>query len=176
MGLPWWQLPRSEERGKAAVEALRKELGTEAQELVAFHALEVTSDESVAALAQWLRQTYGGVDILDEQVNNAGIARAETEEELFDTNYYGVKRVINVSSSLGELKKMYHSNTVHVLCYKVVQNTILRAASHYGQTVRGEASQPMKALEWPKFLLSAFTLEAEVQRTSPAKEPRWQHF
>ncbi|KAG0568932.1 hypothetical protein KC19_6G052600 [Ceratodon purpureus] len=98
-----------------------EELGTEAQELVAFHALEVTSDESVAALAQWLRQTYGGVDILEEQVNNAGIARAETEEELFDTNYYGVKRVtkailpllrpspagarvINVSSSLGELK------------------------------------------------------------------------
>ena len=55
---------RSEERGKAAVEALRKELGTEAQDLVAFHLLDVTSDESVAALAQWLRQTYGGVDIL----------------------------------------------------------------------------------------------------------------
>jgi hypothetical protein len=28
----------------------------------------------------------------------------------------------------------------------------------------------------PKFVLSAFTLEAEVQRTSPPKEPRWQHF
>jgi len=28
-----------------------------------------------------------------EQVNNAGIARAEREAELFDTNYYGVKRV-----------------------------------------------------------------------------------
>ena len=55
---------RSEERGKAAVEALRKELGGEAQELVAFHLLDVTSDESVAALAQWLRQTYRGVDIL----------------------------------------------------------------------------------------------------------------
>lgn len=55
---------RSEERGKAAVEALRKELGTEAQDLVAFHPLDVTSEESVAALAQWLRQTYEGVDIL----------------------------------------------------------------------------------------------------------------
>jgi carbonyl reductase 1 len=55
---------RSEERGKAAVEALRKELGTEAHDLVAFHPLDVTSEQSVAALAQWLRQTYGGVDIL----------------------------------------------------------------------------------------------------------------
>ncbi|KAG0566146.1 hypothetical protein KC19_7G041600 [Ceratodon purpureus] len=111
---------RSEERGKAAVEALRKELGTEDQELVAFHLLDVTSDESVAALAQWLRQTFGGVDIL---VNNAAISRAETEEKIFDTNYYGVKRVtkailpllrpspagarvINVTSDLGVLKRL----------------------------------------------------------------------
>ncbi|KAG0588033.1 hypothetical protein KC19_2G210200 [Ceratodon purpureus] len=111
---------RSEERGKAAVEALRKELGTEAQDLVAFHLLDVTSDESVAALAQWLRQTYGGVDIL---VNNAAISRAETEEKIVDTNYYGVKRVtkailpllrpspagarvINVTSDLGALKHL----------------------------------------------------------------------
>jgi carbonyl reductase 1 len=109
---------RSEERGKAAVEALRKELGTEAHDLVAFHPLDVTSEQSVAALAQWLHQTYGRVDIL---VNNAGISRGETDADVFDTNYYGVKRVttailpllrpssagariINVSSSLGELK------------------------------------------------------------------------
>jgi hypothetical protein len=30
--------------------------------------------------------------------------------------------------------------------------------------------------KFPKVVLSAFTLEAEVQRTSPPKEPRWQHF
>jgi carbonyl reductase 1 len=57
----------------------------------------------------------------EEQVNNAGISRGETDADVFDTNYYGVKRVttailpllrpssagariINVSSSLGELK------------------------------------------------------------------------
>ena len=28
----------------------------------------------------------------------------------------------------------------------------------------------------PKFVLLAFTLEAEVQRMSPPKVPRWQHF
>lgn len=57
---------RSEERGKAAVESLRRELGAElaSPDLVAFHPLDVTNEKSVAALAQWLKQTYGGVDIL----------------------------------------------------------------------------------------------------------------
>jgi hypothetical protein len=52
----------------------------------------------------------------------------------------------------------------------------IRAGSHYGQTLRGEAFGPMKMQKCPKAVLTAFTLEAEVQRTSPPKEPRWQHF
>ena len=53
---------------------------------------------------------------------------------------------------------------------------LLRAGSDYGQTLRGEAFGPMKMHKCPKSVLSAFTLEAEVQRTLPPKEPRWQHF
>ena len=34
--------------------------------------------------------------------------------------------------------------------------TILRAGSHYGQTLRGEAFGPMKMQKCPKFVLSAF--------------------
>jgi hypothetical protein len=49
---------------------------------------------------------------------------------------------------------------------------IVRAGSDYGQTLRGEAFGPMKMQKCPKSVLSAFTLEAEVQRTSPPKEPR----
>ena len=52
----------------------------------------------------------------------------------------------------------------------------LRAGSHYGQILRGEAFGPMRMQKCPKFILSAFTLEAKVQRTSPPKEPRWQYF
>ena len=52
----------------------------------------------------------------------------------------------------------------------------LRVGLHYGQTSRGEMFGPMKMQKCPKSVLSAFTLEAEVQRTSPPKEPRWQHF
>ena len=50
---------RDESRGKAAVEALKSE-GLD----VAFHPLDVQSDESARVLAQWLKQTYGGLDIL----------------------------------------------------------------------------------------------------------------
>jgi hypothetical protein len=52
----------------------------------------------------------------------------------------------------------------------------IRAVSDYGQTLRGEAFGLMKMHKCPKSILSAFTLEAKVQRTSPPKEPRWQHF
>lgn len=50
---------RDESRGKAAVEGLRRE-GLD----VAFHPLDVQSDDSARVLAQWLQQTYGGLDIL----------------------------------------------------------------------------------------------------------------
>jgi carbonyl reductase 1 len=80
---------RDEGRGKQAVETLRRE-GLE----VAFHPLDVQSEESARSLANWLKQTYGGLDIL---VNNAGVAkRAVTEENVdlvLQTNYFGVKRV-----------------------------------------------------------------------------------
>ena len=53
---------------------------------------------------------------------------------------------------------------------------MFRAGLDYGQTSRGEAFGPMKMHNCPKSILLAFTLEAKVQRTSPLKELRWQHF
>ena len=52
------------------------------------------------------------------------------------------------------------------------QCKLLRANLDYGQTSRGEAFGPMNMHKCPKAVLSAFTLEAEVQRMSPSKEPR----
>ena len=46
---------------------------------------------------------------------------------------------------------------------------VVKAGSHYGQTLRGEAFEPMKMKKCPKFVPLAFTLEAKVQRTSPQK-------
>ncbi|KAG0554909.1 hypothetical protein M758_12G132300 [Ceratodon purpureus] len=181
---------RSEERGKAAVEALRKELGGEAQELVAFHLLDVTSDESVAALAQWLRQTYRGVDIL---VNNAGIARAETEEKIFDTNYYGVKRVtkailpllrpspagarvINLTSDLGILKSLSDKYCVE---WKDRDQITEDQIDHFIQQYLGESKEgTSKSEEWEdvykvyfltKVALNAYT-SVLAREVGPAKE------
>ncbi len=51
---------RHETRGKEALESLKR------QELhnVNFHPLDVTSQESILKLAEWLQKTYGGIDIL----------------------------------------------------------------------------------------------------------------
>jgi len=57
---------RHEGRGRKAVDLLQGE-GLSPK----YHQLDITSDESVAALKAFLLERYGGVDIL---VNNAGVA------------------------------------------------------------------------------------------------------
>lgn len=57
---------RDETRGKNAVEALEKE-GLHPK----FHLLDISSSESIKSLAAYLKEQYGGLDVL---VNNAAIA------------------------------------------------------------------------------------------------------
>jgi len=76
---------RDEQKGRAAAEALcRDGLGVEA------HALDVTSKESIGALASFLKDRYGGLDVL---VNNAGIAMkgfdADVARRTTDANFFG---------------------------------------------------------------------------------------
>src|SRR4030095_10946724 len=60
---------RKPEAGEQAVKILA------AQNLsVRFHPLDVTGPESIAALREFLEQTFGGVDVL---INNAGIITGE---------------------------------------------------------------------------------------------------
>ncbi|WP_280507187.1 SDR family oxidoreductase [Nocardia flavorosea] len=92
-----WQVfaaARDTARGSEAV----AELAAEGRQ-VRFVALDVTSDESVAATARLIREQAGKLDVL---VNNAGIADwgtppAETSPdelgEVFDTNVFGPVRV-----------------------------------------------------------------------------------
>ena len=92
--------------------------------------LDVTDDDSVAALARWMGEKYGHIDVL---VNNAGIAKEPfdtnvldlpiaTLRETFETNLIGVLRVtqalvpllrqsragrvVNLSSGMGQLSDM----------------------------------------------------------------------
>ena len=59
-------IARNEKLGKEAVESLKKE-GLNAN----FHQLEIDDDKSVETFAKYIKNTYGGLDIL---VNNAAIA------------------------------------------------------------------------------------------------------
>jgi NAD(P)-dependent dehydrogenase (short-subunit alcohol dehydrogenase family) len=112
---------RDETRGAAAVAELTA-LDIDAR-LVP---LDVTDVESVKAVAAWITDTFGALDVL---VNNAGIlvdheipvvdVTAETMRRTFETNVFGVvavtnamipllrrapaARVVNLSSSLGSL-------------------------------------------------------------------------
>lgn len=52
---------RDANRAEQAIEALKSE-GLD--DRVVFHALDVSREQSAHELAEWLRQTYGGIDIL----------------------------------------------------------------------------------------------------------------
>ena len=108
---------RNVERGSKSVKELEKE-GVN----VSFHQLDIDDKSSIEKLCEYMKQNYGGIDVL---VNNAGIAfkNAATEpmhvqaQVTIQTNYFGTKqvcdilfpilkagaRVVNVSSSAGFL-------------------------------------------------------------------------
>jgi carbonyl reductase 1 len=120
---------RDATRGAEAIESLKKQ----GFENVNFHTLDVGSQESIDALAEWLHTTYGGIDIL---INNAGILDDPNEVNLkiaksvLATNYFAVKnvtktlfpllrddtpggaRVIVVASRLGQLKGLPNKDYV----------------------------------------------------------------
>ncbi|KAE8719696.1 MtN19-like protein, putative isoform 1 [Hibiscus syriacus] len=88
------------------------------------HQLDILHDESVSEFTKWIKEKYGGVDIL---INNAGVNynlgsgnSMEFSKTMIETNYYGTKnmvkamiplmrpsaagaRIVNVSSRLGKL-------------------------------------------------------------------------
>ncbi|XP_069191081.1 carbonyl reductase [NADPH] 3 isoform X1 [Procambarus clarkii] len=111
---------RDEGRGNAAVKELSK-LGLSAR----FHQLDIDASESIAAFADYVKKTYGGLDVL---VNNAGMAYkvaatesfGEQAENTIRVNYFGTlavcralypllrphARVSMVSSSSGHLLRI----------------------------------------------------------------------
>ncbi|MGD8591025.1 MAG: SDR family oxidoreductase [Chromatiales bacterium] len=118
---------RKEAEGRAAAETLQRE-GLD----VSYHHLDVTDEDSVQQLADFVRGRYGRLDVL---VNNAGIfpdpapwdgsssvfdADMESVKAGFETNTLGPLRlcqtliplmeeqgrVVNVSSGMGQLSEM----------------------------------------------------------------------
>uniref|UniRef100_A0AC34QCY4 Carbonyl reductase n=1 Tax=Panagrolaimus sp. JU765 TaxID=591449 RepID=A0AC34QCY4_9BILA len=89
---------RNVELGENAVKKLTTELGSKQKSKIAFHQLEITDENSVKKLAEYLKKTHGGLDVL---INNAGflypsestvdpVTKAEVTNNI---NYYGTKLV-----------------------------------------------------------------------------------
>ncbi|XP_071803174.1 carbonyl reductase [NADPH] 1-like [Asterias amurensis] len=132
---------RNEERGKEAVAKLNQE-GLKPQ----FHQLDIDDRTSVDRLRDYLKKTYGGLDIL---INNAGIAFKAAATEPFGTqatvtmatNYtstvYVCKaliplvrpggRVVNVASMAGNFafKKLSEENKDRIRAAKTEEDVAL---------------------------------------------------
>ena len=111
---------RDEKRGKTAIEEL-KNLGFEPH----YHQLDIDDESSVVKFRDYLKETYGGLDVL---VNNAAIAFKNAATEPFGeqaaitlrTNFFNTlrecqilfpilrphARVVNLSSYAGHLTKI----------------------------------------------------------------------
>uniref|UniRef100_A0AC34RDQ8 Carbonyl reductase n=1 Tax=Panagrolaimus sp. JU765 TaxID=591449 RepID=A0AC34RDQ8_9BILA len=77
---------------------LTETLGSKQKSKIVFHQLDIADENSVKKLAEYLKKTHGGLDIL---INNAGVLYPLDStvdpnvkaEETFKINYYGTKRI-----------------------------------------------------------------------------------
>lgn len=135
---------RDADRGRGAHQQL-----TDGGADVVYHPLDVDSDDSVSALAGYLENEQGRVDVL---VNNAGImidvpgdgvlsTSLQTFRETLETNFFGALRmcqaivpimqhghygrIVNLSSGLGQLDQM-GDGTAAYRTSKAALNTLTR--------------------------------------------------
>ena len=88
--------PRDQTRGSEAVAKLNKE-GLQPK----YHTLDVCDEQSILKLRDFMKEKYGGIDVL---VNNAGIASAVDDENSFGeqaktvlkTNYWANRKVSEI--------------------------------------------------------------------------------
>lgn len=150
---------RSADRGKEAVQKLRKE-GYEAHQIL----IDVTDEVSIGKAAATIADTYGHLDIL---INNAGISRERgqtpsetsvlTIKETFETNVFGVVavtnamlpllrrseagRIVNLSSSMGSLTFAADPNSQYakliLLAYNSSKTALNSVTLEYAKELRG---------------------------------------
>eukprot|EP01138_Halocafeteria_seosinensis_P010558 gb/GECG01010780.1/.p1 GENE.gb/GECG01010780.1/~~gb/GECG01010780.1/.p1 ORF type:complete len:334 (+),score=37.56 gb/GECG01010780.1/:1-1002(+) len=101
---------RDESRGRAAQEQLQKD-GIQTK----FHQLDITSDQSVSKITEWIRSEYDGK--LDILVNNAGFAYhgstfgVEEAQNTLDVNYFGSYLICILDFESGSLWTLYYLST-----------------------------------------------------------------
>lgn len=142
---------RNEERGKKAAAGLN----------VDYLQLDITDEKSVKSAAQNLLDKEGKIDVL---VNNAGVSnvfknpedtKAEDMKKLYDTNVFGIVRmmnhfiplleksnqpvVVNVSSGLGSFGMVNNSNKeeskVNALAYSSSKSAVTMLTVQYAKAL-----------------------------------------
>ena len=140
---------RDEDKGKAAKDSL---VGPHSD--LHYRQLDVTSDDSVAALGAYLNTQFGGIDVL---VNNAGVlfdddrvdasvlsVSLERFRVTMEANFYGPLRmcqalspllrksksgrIVNISSGLGQLENMVDGHPAYGVS-KTSLNALTRLTS-----------------------------------------------
>ncbi|KAH9558706.1 hypothetical protein CY35_06G021900 [Sphagnum magellanicum] len=176
---------RDATRGEEALESLK----SQGLHNVNFHPLDVANQESILALANWLRETYGGIDIL---INNAGIlligsdTTVETVKLVFDTNYFGVKnvtkallpllrddtpggaRVIVVASTVGQLKNLENKDHVKTLSDRehLTEDFVDSFVNHYLKDVVDGSQKEGGWPNWTVLVNSPFGRPGETYSVS----------
>jgi len=176
---------RDATRGNVALESLK----SQGLHNVNFHPLDVASQESILALAEWLHKTYGGIDIL---INNAGIANAdkdvtfETVKPVLDTNYFGVKnvtkallpllrddtpggaRVIVVASIYGQLQHLENKDYVKTLSDRehITEDFVDSFVNHYLKDVVDGSQKEGGWPNWTDWVNSPVGRPAETYSVS----------
>jgi carbonyl reductase 1 len=138
--------------------------------------LDVTRPETVAALATWLAEAHGGLDVL---VNNAGLVmegfNATVAEQTLDVNFFGVLRVtdallpllrpggriVNVTSGLGDtsdlparLRDRFHAEDLGREELEAMMHGFVRAVAEGRHAREG---WPSSAYRVSKMGLNAYT-------------------
>ncbi|MCA6111194.1 SDR family NAD(P)-dependent oxidoreductase [Bradyrhizobium cenepequi] len=154
---------RDADRGEAAAAELRAE-GIDVERV----AVDVTSDESVAAAAAHIGRTRGHLDVL---INNAGILRriptlettVDNMRETYETNVFGVvrmiehmmpllarsaaPRIVNIASTSASLTLTDDPSTLFgqsdtIVAYASSKTALLMMTQHYANAFqRSEAHQ-----------------------------------
>ena len=151
---------REQEKGEASAQKLRDE------DLdVRFHPLDVTNEESIKRLAEFIEKEFGRLDAL---INNAGIFISEGSGNLMDdaldifrrtieTNTFGPLniiqklvplmqgegRVVNLSSGMGQLTDMGNGSAAYRIS-KTALNAVTRLAANaiHGSNVKVNSACP----------------------------------
>lgn len=197
LALQGWEViltARDSQKGKEAIEKLTKQ-GIQ----VAFYPLDVSDPKSVGAVFEYVRKEWGRLDVL---INNAGIALDLIEDEspslvhtrerflqTFDTNVVGTYllceaffplmqkqgygRIVNVSSSAGQLAKMGDNYPAYRISKVAVNGVTCLFASKcqdldilvnsvcpgWVKTDMGGPAAPLEVEEGVKSIIWAATLE-----------------